>query len=552
MPNSDENIPQFYGKAKNSISFIFSYFILIYGIFNLVVTLLATESNTFYINIFLTIVGITLVLLLHLKKFDFAFYFLIYGGVIGVIYGSFLVQSASTLSLISILIIIPASFGNIKTSSLIFFLSMVYVSLMVFLRKFTISQTIIKPYNIALVNNVQVIIGLLPASFIIGYLIYRVLYKTIHSQQEQYHQLQDAQALIASQTQLESIRLVSGGLAHDLNNFFTIFSGYLSLLKNQEFTQDEFLRIIGELEIATTRASNLSDQLLYLAKPIQKKQEKVLFVNDLIKNTSTIALKGRKSGINYDLDPDSFEIIADYNQISQVIQNLILNADSSMKKPGFITVKKKNVFLDQNNEFSLDSGNYIRIDVIDEGEGIFEENKGKIFNIFFTTKEHGSGIGLSISKKIVEDHKGFIGFTSELRKGSDFFFLLPSEELKNVPNVENQNLSSFKLEKDHIAVIYDDNEDIIKILSILLEKFGIKSFSAYTSKDIIKIVDQLPENANKPVLFFIDLTIPGDLSGNHIIKILKNKIENGYYIISSGYSDSEILNNYQNFGFDNV
>ena len=142
MSNSDENIPQLYGKAKNNNSFVFSKFNLLYGMFNFVVTLLAKESNTFYVNIFLTIVGITLVLLLHLKKFDLAFYSLIYGGAIGVICGSFLIQSASTLSLISILIIISASFGNIRTYSLIFILSMEFVSLMVFLGKFTLSQTI--------------------------------------------------------------------------------------------------------------------------------------------------------------------------------------------------------------------------------------------------------------------------------------------------------------------------------------------------------------------------------------------------------------------------
>jgi two-component system NtrC family sensor kinase len=107
-------------------------------------------------------------------------------------------------------------------------------------------------------------------------------------------------------------------------------------------------------------------------------------------------------------------ISADADQLRQVAINLLLNAGSAMSRQGEITVRT-----------SLERGKYVRIDVIDQGEGISEENLDKIFEPFFTTKARGTGLGLAITKQIIDMHQGEICIDSERDKGTTVSIRLP-------------------------------------------------------------------------------------------------------------------------------
>ncbi|WP_457557273.1 ATP-binding protein [Candidatus Harpocratesius sp.] len=230
---------------------------------------------------------------------------------------------------------------------------------------------------------------------------------------------------------LESLSLFAGGIAHDFNNMLTAVLGSLSLLKleAEASLQDSeyFFSLISDAEKAINRATNLTQQLLTYSKgtnPIKKEIQ----LNQIIKEAANFVSHGSKCAINFDFQTDLWSIYADPGQISQVIQNLVLNAIQAMKFGGVIEIKAKNSFLPPDNPYSLKNTKYVQISVQDKGDGIDQNIIGKIFDPFFTTKAKGTGLGLSICQSIISKHQGRITVKSEPLQGTKFTIFLPAYE----------------------------------------------------------------------------------------------------------------------------
>ena len=116
----------------------------------------------------------------------------------------------------------------------------------------------------------------------------------------------------------------------------------------------------------------------------------------------------------------------DEGQISQVIQNLIINADHAMPEGGTITISSENAVVAEPSPLPLRPGNYVKISVRDHGVGISREQLSKIFDPYVTTKEQGSGLGLATSYSIIKQHGGHIFAESEIGKGTTFIIYLPA------------------------------------------------------------------------------------------------------------------------------
>ncbi|MCJ7748088.1 MAG: ATP-binding protein, partial [Desulfobacterales bacterium] len=180
------------------------------------------------------------------------------------------------------------------------------------------------------------------------------------------------------------------------------------------------------------RIALLINELLEFAKPSEPKLELeniTTILDGMILLISTEAKKKQINVIkNYALDLPPVQI--DREQIKQVFLNILLNAIEATPEDGSITVKTRS-FMKPGGE------PYIQIEFTDTGCGIPPEKLEEIFNPFFTTKSAGSGLGLSISHQIVEDHKGYIHVESELTKGSSFFINLPLTQEKTKRRRDN-------------------------------------------------------------------------------------------------------------------
>jgi signal transduction histidine kinase len=235
-----------------------------------------------------------------------------------------------------------------------------------------------------------------------------------------YEDLKKSKSYIRRADRLASLGTLTAGLAHEIRNPLVAIKTFTQLLperlEDEEF-RSHFLNIAsGEVD----RISLLINELLDFARPSDPKLE-IENVNSILDGMILlVSAESKKKHIQVvknfaqDLPPISI----DREQIKQVFLNILLNAAEATPEYGTITVKTRS-FVKPGGE------PYIQIEFTDTGCGIPAEYLEDIFNPFFTTKNKGSGLGLSISNQIVQDHKGYINVESELNKGSSFFINLP-------------------------------------------------------------------------------------------------------------------------------
>jgi signal transduction histidine kinase len=238
-----------------------------------------------------------------------------------------------------------------------------------------------------------------------------------------YEDLKRSKSYIRRADRLASLGTLTAGLAHEIRNPLVAIKTLTQLLPDRlddEEFRDQFLKIAsGEVD----RITSLVNELLDFARPSDPKLEfeDINTVLDGMILLVTTETKKKQINIlkNYASDLPLVQI--DREQIKQVFLNVLLNAIQATPENGRITVKTR-VFMKPGGE------PYAQIEFADTGCGIPEEHLEEIFNPFFTTKSTGSGLGLSISHQIVQDHRGYIDVESQLDKGSSFFINLPVKQ----------------------------------------------------------------------------------------------------------------------------
>ncbi|HMK52898.1 MAG TPA: ATP-binding protein, partial [Thermodesulfobacteriota bacterium] len=235
-----------------------------------------------------------------------------------------------------------------------------------------------------------------------------------------YEDLKKSKSYIRRADRLASLGTLTAGLAHEIRNPLVAIKTLTQLLPerldDEEF-RNQFLKIAaGEVD----RISSLVTELLEFARPSDPKLEledvnAILDGMILLVSTET---KKKQIAISKYYTSDLPPVQIDREQIKQVFLNILLNAIEATRENGEITVKTRS--------FSRPDGEpYVQIEFTDTGCGIPGEYIEDIFNPFFTTKSTGSGLGLSISNQIIQDHSGYINVESQLNKGSSFFINLP-------------------------------------------------------------------------------------------------------------------------------
>jgi CheY-like chemotaxis protein len=234
----------------------------------------------------------------------------------------------------------------------------------------------------------------------------------------------------------------------------------------------------------------------------------------------------------------------DVGQISQVINNVVINANQAMPSGGIIRIEADNQRVNDKQGFPIEPGRYIRISIIDQGVGIAERHLLDIFDPYFTTKQEGSGLGLTTTYSIINKHDGHITVESQLGVGTTFHIYLPASD-KSVPEKEEDRTI-----KGHGRIlVMDDEPSLRKMIGTMLEKMGYESEFAKDGAGAIRRVEEARE-AEKPYdAVILDLTIPGGMGGKEAIKKLLEIDPELKAIVSSGYSDDPVLSDFQEYGF---
>ncbi|MHA1746162.1 MAG: ATP-binding protein, partial [Promethearchaeota archaeon] len=244
-------------------------------------------------------------------------------------------------------------------------------------------------------------------------------------------------------------------------------------------------------------------------------------------------------------------IDCDAGQIQQVFNNLIINAKEAMPEGGQIAISATNFTVTHNTDLPLKEGKYVRIVIMDSGEGIAQENLQKIFDPFYSTKvrvdRKSMGLGLTTSYSIIKRHDGYINVTSQVGVGSTFEIYLPASK-KTIVNTEGKKAPI--LSGHGKILLMDDDKQILIVAKKLLTRLGYSVEVVESGELVIEQYLASKQNNQSYDVIILDLTVRGGLGGLETLKKLKQLDPEMKVIVTSGYSNDPVLSNFQNYGFD--
>jgi PAS domain S-box-containing protein len=345
---------------------------------------------------------------------------------------------------------------------------------------------------------------------------------------------------------MESVGILAGGIAHDFNNILTAVLSNLTLLQLDLAGMPEQASLLDEAVLATKRAGELTLQLLTFSKggdPVRS----AVHLPEVIKEAATFSHRGSGVKSEFDMPANLWAADVDKAQISQVIQNLVINATQAMRDGGTLRIAASNERVPAGSHPVLPEGDYIRITVTDTGAGIPPEHIGKIFDPYFTTKLQGHGLGLATVFSIIKRHQGHIEVSSVVGKGTTFTFWLPAAK-------ESQSLSTPPASfpgagKGGRVLFMDDEEPILKMAEKLMQRMGLEFESVADGKAAIERYRAAKEAGQPFDLVVMDLTIPGGMGGKEAISVLRGIDPNVRAIVSSGYSSDLTMSDFRKHGF---
>lgn len=353
---------------------------------------------------------------------------------------------------------------------------------------------------------------------------------------------------------LETVGLLAGGIAHDFNNILTVITGNVSLAKMKMESligqqKNDILTILSEVEKASLQARKLTQQLLTFAKgdsPILKTAS----IGELIRESVSFALRGSNVKCGFNIPEDLWLAEIDEGQINQVIHNLVINADQAMPNGGIIDIYCENFTMNQSVALPIDFGQYVKVSIKDNGIGIPAKHLKNIFDPYFTTKQKGSGLGLTTVHSIIRKHGGCIIVESEQGSGTTFEVYLKASKAKKLTK-SSQGKYPLSNASGRILLM-DDQEMLLQVLSEMLNHIGYEVACAKDGEEAINLYKGAKDSDDPFDAVIMDLTIPGGMGGRETIKELIKYDPEVKTVVSSGYSEDRVMANYKRYGFKAV
>lgn len=356
------------------------------------------------------------------------------------------------------------------------------------------------------------------------------------------------EAILMQAQKMEAIGTLAGGIAHDFNNILTAIMGNISLAEMDLSLGDRSRQRLAEAGRASLQAQNLSRQLLTFSKGGAPIKETVA-IDQLVSESASFACRGSQVSYESSLPEDLWAGEADPGQLSQVFQNLIINAVQAMPAGGTIKISGENLVVGAENEWSLGPGRYVKVSIEDAGLGIPPEHLPRIFDPYFTTKQVGSGLGLATSYSIIKNHHGHITVTSELGKGAIFSVFLSASEQQIIPAPKEEEMVFAGRGK---ILVMDDEELVRQLLKDMLTHLGYEANIAGSGNEALELFIRARDSGQPFAGVILDLTVPGGMGGQETMEELLKLDSRVKGIVSSGYSEAPVMANFKEFGFTGV
>jgi PAS domain S-box-containing protein len=335
---------------------------------------------------------------------------------------------------------------------------------------------------------------------------------------------------------MEAIGTLAGGVAHDFNNFLTVIRGHTELLRRALPPGEPHHASVETIGRVAERAESLTRQLLAFSRK-QLVEPRVIDLGSLVveMNSMLQRLVGEDIELRIALDPALGRVRTDRGQMDQVLMNLVVNARDAMPRGGKLTISCVNARLaaaDAREQSPVVPGDYVLLEVRDDGCGIDPAIRARIFEPFFTTKGvgQGTGLGLSTVYGIVKQNGGHVWVDSEPGHGSSFKIYLPRVEAEaSTPAVDERSHQRTGAET---VLVVEDEEEVRELVSMILGQDGGYAVLAASNGDEAV---RLAGRAAPIHLVITDGVMPGIALGD-MIATLRSLQPRAKVLLMSGYT----------------
>jgi PAS domain S-box-containing protein len=351
--------------------------------------------------------------------------------------------------------------------------------------------------------------------------------RDISERREAQLNLEKIQRQLAESQKLDALGQLTGGVAHDFNNLLMVITGHIHTLKKNAGNDAKGLRAIQAIETATQRGASLTRQLLTFARR-QSVNPQRIDLRDSIHSVREVLNTGLGSAVQFhiDLDDDIWRVTVDPAELETALVNLIINARDAMQEGGSVTVRARNVHIDD----GVRKGDHVAIEVKDTGVGIPPDIVAKVFDPFFTTKPIGKGTGLGLSQVHGFAHQagGTVAVASELGKGTTFTICLP----RGKPGTARTEEEVHSIGSGTVLLV-EDNPDVATASTGLLEQLGYSVRWVADAETALKELDR-----DGIDLVFTDIVMPGKIDGLGLARAIKQKHPGLPILLATGYSEA--------------
>jgi len=348
---------------------------------------------------------------------------------------------------------------------------------------------------------------------------------------------------LARAEKMESLGILAGGVAHDLNNVMGVIVGYAELLLRKIPPDDPLSKYAANIVRSSEKSAAIISDLLALGRrgvTVRKVINLNAVIIDYLQSPEFAKLKSYHPGIAFgaDLAADVLPIEAASVHIGKTVMNLMSNAAEAIAGEGTVTIRTQKRFLDepQPGYDQIQPGNYVVMTVSDSGQGISRQDIGKIFEPFYTKKvmgRSGTGLGLAIVWGTVKDHSGYIDVQTDEGKGSSFSIFLPVA-CGEIENDDRKAAPASYQGRGESILVVDDVPDQREVSVAILKNLGYKVLTASGGEEAIIYL-----GTHRVDLVLIDMIMAPGMDGldayREIIKIRPGQKA----IIVSGFSETD-------------
>jgi CheY-like chemotaxis protein len=351
---------------------------------------------------------------------------------------------------------------------------------------------------------------------------------------------------------MESLGLLAGGVAHDLNNVLGIVVGYAEMLIDEMDKSNPMRDDLKKILDGGNRSAAIVQDLLTLARRgVQTKKAANLnaAIADWLKTPEFERVFSNNPHIKLitDLESDLLNIMGSPVHLGKTIANLVSNAVEAMPNGGVLKIATRNRYMDMpiHGYDNVREGDYVVLTVSDTGEGILERDVKRIFEPFYTKKimgRSGTGLGLAVVWGTIKDHNGYINVESEEGKGTTFALYFPITR----EDIDSEQISvsmSEYMGRGETILVVDDIKGQRELASRMLTKLNYSVSTVASGEEAVEYLKK-----NKADLIVLDMIMDPGIDGSETYEKVLEISPVQKAVIVSGFSESDRVREAQNMG----